>query len=181
MSIQKYLIFLFIFVYCSGITVGQSLKNLSGQPFPEEILKSVVYNTKGQSTTLGHVLDSLKGNVVMIDFWASWCRACITESEFTKKIQKDYKEQKIVFLFLSTDTDYKQWLRGLAVINLDGVHFRIDPAWKKGIQDLLKIRGIPYYVLLDHENKIYDPKAPWPHLQKLRNELDMLLSLMKIK
>jgi thiol-disulfide isomerase/thioredoxin len=181
MGIQKYLIFLFFIVNYSYITYGQPLKNLSGQPFPEEILKSVVYNTRCQETTLGQVLDSLKGNAILIDFWASWCKACITESEFTKEIQKDYKEEKIKFLFLSTDTDYKQWLRGLSVINLDGVHYRIDPANKKGIQDYLKIRGIPYYVLLDHENKIYDPKAPWPHLQKLRNELDMLLSLMKIK
>lgn len=160
---------------------SQTLKNITGQTFPEVILNSVIYNTRGQSTTLGHVLDSLKGNIIFIDFWASWCKACITESGFTKEIQKDYKEEKIIFLFLSTDTDYKQWLRGLAVINLDGVHFRIDPEWKKGIQDFLKIRGIPYYVLLDQENKIYDPKAPWPHLQKLRNELDMLLSLMRIK
>lgn len=178
---MKYLILIPLFITFTLKMNGQPLKNLSGQTFPVEILKSVLYDTRGQVTTLGHVLDSLKGNIIFIDFWASWCKACITESEYTKEVQKDYKEEKIAFLFLSTDTDYKQWLRGLTVINLDGVHYRIDPQWKKGIQDLFKIRGIPYYVLLDHENKIYDPKAPWPHLQKLRNELDMMLSLMKIK
>lgn len=160
---------------------AQHQKNLSGQPFSDEVLQSVLYNTRGNQTTLGQVIDSLKGKAILIDFWASWCKACITEAPFTKKLQQDYKDQKIVFLFLSTDTDYKQWLRGLTVINLDGEHYRIDPSSKKKIQEFLKIRGIPYFVLLDHDGNIYDPKAPWPHVPKLKNTIDMLLSLSKIK
>ncbi len=170
-----YLFFVCLFF---GLMVrGQSQKNMEGQPFSEKVLKSILYNTRGQQTTLGHVIDSLKGNAILIDFWASWCKACITEAPYTKELLQDYKNQKIVFLFLSTDSDHKQWLRGLSAINLDGIHFRIDPASKKSIQDFLKIRGIPYYVLLDNQGHIYDPKAPWPHVEKLKNTIDILLKL----
>ncbi len=156
---------------------AQYHKNLQGQPFSDEVLGSVVYNTKGQETTLLEVLNDLKGNVVLIDFWASWCKTCIREMPYTKKLQEDLEDQKISFLFLSTDTDYKKWIRGLATANIEGHHYRIDVGSKKAIKDFLKIRGIPYYVILDKYNHIYDPKAKWPHQEKLKNSIELLLKL----
>jgi thiol-disulfide isomerase/thioredoxin len=161
----------------SGKISAQYYKTIEGQPFSDEVLRSVVYNTKGDSSSLANVIQSLNGKIVFIDFWASWCKACIIESEYTKKIQQDFKDKDIAFLFLSTDTNYKLWLRGLSEINLDGYHYRIEPMSKKNIQNFLKIKGIPYYVLLTNEGKIYDAKAPWPHLKKMRDEIDRLLSI----
>jgi thiol-disulfide isomerase/thioredoxin len=158
---------------------AQYLRSLEGQPFPEVVLNSVLYKTNGDKTSLAEVIDGLKGKCILIDFWASWCKGCIAEAEYTQKIQSDYKEAKISFLFLSTDTEHKLWLRGLPEINLDGNHYRIEPDSKKDIQNFLKIRGIPYYVLLDNDGNIYDAKAPWPHLQKLRDEIDRLLSITR--
>ena len=176
---MKYLLIFFIFWVSTLQIKSQYLKNLTGQPLSDEVLQIVLYNTKGEKTSMGDVLEKLKGSIVYIDIWASWCKACILESEYTKEIQKDYKDKKIAFLFLSSDTDYKQWLKGLSVINLDGNHYRIDPENKKTIQNFFKIRGIPYYILLTDQGNIYDAKAPWPHIQKMRNELDMLLSISK--
>jgi thiol-disulfide isomerase/thioredoxin len=173
---------LFFILIIMGLMIsvnGQYLKNLEGQPFSNEALQITLYNTQGDQTTLGAVLEKLKGNIVFIDIWASWCRACIVEADYTREIQKDYKESPIVYLFLSSDVDYKLWLKGLSAINLDGNHYRIDPAFKKTIQNFLKIKGIPYYVLLNKEGNIYDAKAPWPHLPKIRSELDMLLNVSK--
>jgi len=156
---------------------SQHIKNIEGLPFSDEVLNSVLYTTKGDSTSLAYVISGLSGKIVFLDFWASWCKACLVESEYTKKIQQEYKDKPITFLFLSTDTNYKLWLKGLSDINLDGSHYRIKPESKKNIQNYLKIKGIPYYVLLDKDGKIYDGKAPWPHLQKMRDEINMLLSI----
>jgi thiol-disulfide isomerase/thioredoxin len=137
----------------------------------------VLYNTEGKSTDLKSVLDNYKGSIVLIDFWASWCKTCIREMEYSKKLQKNYKGKEVVFLFLSTDTDYKAWIRGLATINIEGKHYRIEKASKPAIKAFLKIRGIPYYVLLDTDGDIYDPKAKWPHQEKLKNSIDLLIRL----
>ncbi len=158
-------------------TNAQYLKNLQGQPFSDEVLESILYNTKGQSTTLAKVLNDLKGNVVLMDFWASWCKTCHREMPYAKKLQDDLSDKKISFLFLSTDTDYKKWIRGLATANIEGHHYRIDVKSKKAIKEFLKIRGIPYYVILDKSNHIYDPKAKWPHHVKLKNSIDLLLQI----
>jgi thiol-disulfide isomerase/thioredoxin len=176
---MKYLLIFFIFLVSTAQIKSQYLKNLTGQPLSDEVLQIVLYDTKGEKTSMGDVLEKLKGNIIYMDIWASWCKACIVESEYTKEIQKDYKDKKIAFLFLSSDTDYKQWLKGLSVINLEGSHYRIDPENKKTIQSFFKIRGIPYYVLLTNQGNIFDAKAPWPHLPKMRSELDMILSISK--
>jgi len=161
----------------SFINKSQSVKSLKGNLLSEEVLNSVLYKTNEEKTTLREVLDGLKGNAVLIDFWASWCKTCAREMEFSKDLEKNYKNQKIAFVFLSTDTDYKQWLLGLGRVNIEGKHYRIDETYKKKIKEYFKIKGIPYYVLLDKEGYIYDPKASWPHLETLKNEIDKLLQL----
>jgi len=166
-----------LFFGISFLAEAQSLKGLKGNLLSNEVLNSVLYTTKQEKTTLREVLAQLKGNAVLIDFWASWCKTCAREMEFSKEMEKNYKGQKIVFLFLSTDTDYKQWLLGLGRVNIEGKHYRIEETSKKEIKNYFKIKGIPYYVLLDKEGYIYDPKASWPHLEALKNEIDKLLQL----
>jgi len=175
-KMKYYFAILISVVFCMNAN-SQYLKNLQGQPFSDEVLESVIYDTKGQSTTLANVLHKLKGNIVLIDFWASWCKTCQREMPYSKQLQKGYEEEKVAFLFLSTDTDYKKWIRGLATINIEGHHYRIDVESKKAIKEFLKIRGIPYYVILDKSSHIYDPKAKWPHHVKLKNSIDLLLQI----
>ncbi len=173
---KQLFLFIILFSFASG-SFSQNLKSLKGIAFSDEVLNSVLYKTNQEKTTLREVLTESKGNAILVDFWASWCGTCAREMEFTKELQKNYQGQKIVFLFLSTDTDYKQWLLGLGRINIDGKHYRIEEASKKNIKTYLKIKGIPYYVLLDKEGYIFDPKASWPHLEKLKNEIDVLLKM----
>lgn len=173
---KRFIIIFFIFLLVQN-THAQYLKNLQGQPFSDEVLGSKLFNSAGKSTTLAEVLQGLKGNIILVDFWASWCGTCIREMPYSKELQKYYKGKNVVFLYLSTDTDYKQWLRGLGIINIEGQHYRIDEPSKKAIKEFLKIRGIPYFVILDREGNIYDAKALWPHQEKLKNSIDLLLEL----
>lgn len=165
-----------LFIQCETFT-GQNLKSLKGNKFTDEILSTVLFTTSGEKTNLGKVIEELNGNAVLVDFWASWCKTCAREMEYSKKLQDEFKGKKITFLFLSTDTDYKQWLLGLGRIDIDGRHYRIDEPSKKKIKEYFKIKGIPYYILLDKEGYIFDPKASWPHQETLKNEIDLLLSL----
>ncbi len=174
---MKYYFVLLIGLFFWENSSAQYLRNLQGQPFSDEVLESILYDTKGQETNLSKVLDGLKGKVILLDFWASWCKTCHREMPYSKKLQKEYEGKKVAFLFLSTDTDYKKWIRGLAKVNIDGHHYRIDLKSKKAIKEFLKIRGIPYYVILDKYNHIYDPKAKWPHHIKLKNSIDLLLEI----
>jgi len=174
---MKYLLFILLLYIFAVPANTQSLNSLKGNVLSDEVLNSILYKTNEEKTTLRDVLTELKGNIILIDFWASWCKTCAREMEFSKELQKNFQGQKIVFLYLSTDVDYKQWLLALGRLNIEGKNYRVDEASKKPIKDFFKIKGIPYYVLLDKEGYIADPKASWPHLDKLKNEINAVLKL----
>jgi thiol-disulfide isomerase/thioredoxin len=173
---KKHLLLL-ICCYFSFQALAQSVNSLKGNKLSDDLLNSILYKTNEEKTTLREVLEELKGNAILVDFWASWCKTCAREMDYSKELEKYFESKKIVFLFLSTDTDYKQWLLGLGRINIAGKHYRIDEPSKKRIKEYFKIKGIPYYVLLDKEGYIFDPKASWPHVERLKNEIELLLSL----
>jgi thiol-disulfide isomerase/thioredoxin len=69
-------------------------------------------NLKGDSVSLS----SLKGKILYIDFWATWCKPCIEEFPYSKKLMQSIpsKFQKdIAFLFISVDDTEELWKRVL--------------------------------------------------------------------
>jgi len=154
---------------------GQKLKRLKGTSFPKEVKEAKLYTEAGETLDFKKVLKKLKGNVVYIDFWASWCGPCIREMPHSKNVQKHFKGENVSFLYLSSDIEQKNWLAGLKRINIKGSHYRIDPKSKILFKNLFKIKGIPYYVILDKKGNITDPKAKWPRDERVLNDIEMVL------
>ena len=68
-----------------------------GQTAPEIALKDL----SGKAITLS----SLKGKVVLVDFWASWCGPCRESMPFLEKLSKSYRDQGLVVLGVNIDND----------------------------------------------------------------------------
>jgi len=122
-------------------------------------------------------LKELKGKVVYIDVWATWCGPCRKEFPYSKKLQKLFEQNKnVVFLFLSIDRDIAAWKK--LVTNdkdLQGIHINQPD------EQLLKsylIKG-PCYILVDQEGKIANSDAPKPSSGKVENEIRELLEKIK--
>ena len=64
---------------------------------------------KGDSITLA----SLKGKVVLLDFWASWCGPCRTANRHLVKLYAKYKPQGFEIFSVSVDDDRKSWERAI--------------------------------------------------------------------
>lgn len=125
--------------------------------------KVMLEGTNGEITSLEELVATQKGNVIYVDFWASWCAPCIREMPNSKQLQADLKEQKITYLYISSDRKAKPWKASMKKHELDqGLHYRITNAnTSKGLEDM-RIMFIPRYMIFDTEGKLVNEDAPRP-------------------
>ena len=86
-----------------------TLKRISvaetGKPFPSLILT----DTTGEKTSIAN----LKGKVVFIDVWSSWCVSCREKIPDIKKIYQKYKNKGLEIIGISLDSDKQKWLNAI--------------------------------------------------------------------
>ncbi|WP_159476500.1 TlpA disulfide reductase family protein [Dyadobacter sp. 3J3] len=123
-------------------------------------------------------LSDLKGKIVYMDVWATWCGPCKTELPFTRKIQKDFKgNDQVAFLYVSIDESIPDWHNMLKKDKeFGGIHINQKQHQQPGaIWELYLMTGIPRYVLIDAEGKIVQSNASRPSSGKVTGEINALL------
>lgn len=81
-----------------------------GQPMPEEFWKQTLTTQYEDGTTAEIVLESLKGKLILVDFWATWCSSCIESFTKMEHLQELYGDKIAVLLVNAKqtgDTDEK--------------------------------------------------------------------------
>ncbi len=99
-------------------------------------------------------LSSLKGNYVLIDFWASWCRPCRTENPNNVKLYKKYHNKGFEIYAVSLDRDKNAWLKAIKDDNLTWIHVSDLKFWQSEGAQIYNVKAIPHTVLLDKDGKI---------------------------
>ncbi len=100
-------------------------------------------------------LKSLRGNYVLIDFWASWCRPCRAENPNVVKAYKKYHEDGFTVYSVSLDKSKARWESAIAQDGLIWPNHVSDlKQWQSAATGLYGFRGIPHTVLIDKEGRI---------------------------
>jgi thiol-disulfide isomerase/thioredoxin len=96
-------------------------------------------------------LDALKGKVVLVDFWASWCGPCKESFPWMQQIQNRYGDQGVVVIGVNLDRD-----RALAEAFLDQLRPRFpivfDPQAK--FAESFKVAGMPASFYIDRAGRV---------------------------
>jgi thiol-disulfide isomerase/thioredoxin len=118
-------------------------------------------------------LSDLKGKVVYLDFWASWCGPCRGEMPHAKKIREQFKDRNdVVFLYVSIDDKEEAWKKGITAMDISGIHTR-TPGWGGEIAKLYQIQSVPAYFLIDKKGNFVTKKTPRP------SQTEELIKLIK--
>lgn len=116
-------------------------------------------------------LSSLKGKVVLIDFWASWCGPCRKENPNVVALYKKYKDHGFEIFGVSLDRDKEKWLQAIQDDGLVWKHVSDLQYWKSQAAKAYGVSAIPATFLLDKEGKIIAKKLRGPALEEKMKEL----------
>ena len=99
-------------------------------------------------------LSSLRGKVVLIDFWASWCGPCRRENPNVVKMYQKYKDQGFEIFGVSLDNDANRWKGAIQTDGLTWFHGSDLMGWKSKPAQMYQVHSIPATFLLDKQGKI---------------------------
>lgn len=99
-------------------------------------------------------LSSLRGQYVLVDFWASWCGPCRKENPNVVRAYNKYSNKNFTILGVSLDKNKEYWLEAIKADGLAWKHISDLKQWDSEAQRLYQFQGIPYNVLIDPQGKI---------------------------
>lgn len=99
-------------------------------------------------------LSDLKGKVVLIDFWASWCGPCRKENPNVKKLYSKYNRKGFEIFGVSLDSDKARWVKAINDDGLEWLHVSDLRKWQSVAAKEYSVSAIPQTFLIDRDGTI---------------------------
>lgn len=120
-------------------------------------------------------LSDLSGKVVVINFWASWCKPCEQEAADLQRAWEQYEPTgQVVFLgvdYVDTEPDARVYLKKF------GITFPNGPDLATRISQYFRIKGVPETYFIDRDGVLrYVQVGPFTSLQQIQNIIEPLLA-----
>ncbi len=121
-------------------------------------------------------LEALRGKVVLIDFWATWCGPCIAEMPNVRDVYEKYHDKgfEIIGVSLDDEKDRGKFIELVAKERVTWPQRFQGRGWKDDLARTYTISGIPAMFLLDAEGRLVTTNARGPRLEQ---EVKRLLKL----
>jgi peroxiredoxin len=110
-----------------------------------------ITTTDGQRLSL----DDLKGKVVLIDFWATWCSPCREALPHIKSIARKFEGQPLVVLSVSLDSDEQKWRDFIVKNEMTWPQYR-DTGFTGPMAKLFGVEAIPHTFTVDADGVLQD-------------------------
>ena len=145
----------------------------AGQPFPALPALTDLNDKEVKYEQL-----PLKGKLLFIDIWATYCPDCRKELPALETLQEDYKTEPITFVSISVDRDKEAWKAMVKEKKLCGIHLYASPETKELFKELYDLRSIPRYMLIDEKGNIINANLPMPSDKNLKELITATLIVL---
>lgn len=116
-------------------------------------------------------LSSLRGKIVLLDFWAAWCQPCRLENPNLVENYKQFNKKGFEIYQVSLDRTREEWVNGINQDNLGWTQVSELKYWESGVVAQFNIQGIPMNYLLDKDGKVIASNLRGPALGEKLQEL----------
>ena len=141
----KKIISLFVVSFIALVGIAQSMPFIT-DPRLEIALPTV----KGDTLKLS----SLKGKVILLDFWASWCGPCRSSNRQLVKLYSRYKDKGFEILGVSLDENKKDWIKAISKDKIKWLQINDAGGWDAKTAIDWNISQIPTSFLVGRDGKI---------------------------
>lgn len=119
-------------------------------------------------------IQELRGKVVVINFWASWCKPCEQEAAELQAAWKEYEATgQVVFLgvdYVDTEPEARVYLKKFGITYANG------PDLATRISQYFRIKGVPETYFIDQNGVLqYVKVGPFTSIDQIRAQIDPLL------
>ena len=143
----------------------------------KETKRVILSNLKNEKFYLDSIINKNKGNLIYVDFWASWCAPCRAAMPDSKALQNQLKNKDIVFVYISIDKDLDQWKKASGdegLISHPNSYIAINYP-KANFFKELDLRSIPRYIIFNKNGDLSYSNAPSPSSENIRDVLDQYI------
>lgn len=118
-------------------------------------------------------LADMRGQVVILNFWASWCVECRVEADLLESAWRQYRDQGVVFLGVAyVDSEPKS----LAYLEDFGITYPNAPDLGSTISNEYKITGVPETFFIGKDGQVADFVLGPVNASTLQNQIQTLLA-----
>lgn len=141
----------------------------------EDSLYMFDYNNSMKS--MQEFLRSCEGNVVYIDFWASWCLPCRKEMKYAEALREKFKNENVVFAYFSTDKNKVRWVDAFMADKLGSVehNYVLMNVESSTFLKSIDFSSIPRYLLFDKFGNLAHKNAPGPSSDEIQHLITFYL------
>jgi thiol-disulfide isomerase/thioredoxin len=126
--------------------------------------------------SLDKLFGKFKGNIIYVDFWASWCGPCLEELKHVPKLDSFIQSNNIIRLYIALEKkendsllqfkSIERWKSNVAIYNLTGYNYYIQlmSEFFRGVtNEIMKGKlSLPHFSIIDRNGVIVDRDAKRP-------------------
>jgi thiol-disulfide isomerase/thioredoxin len=121
------------------------------------------------------LISNYKGQIVVVDMWATWCAPCLEAMKRSKPLKDDMKDKNVVFVYITgKSSKLGEWTKKIQEIGGEHYYLKNDEEWDY-ICENMGIEGIPTYLIFDKNGELKNKIIGFPGVEKMREMIEELL------